>query len=138
MNHNRGFTLVEVLAAILILAIILPVFFQFFIFSQERTSDSQEKLVALNIAQKVLEQIKEDARTAEDEAQEAASPYWEVTHPSSSVSYPKTYDFTIQNHHVRVEVDKEVKEQPRLHMVKVSIFGRNGKLNSTVKGLVEI
>ena len=33
-------------------------FFQFFVFSQKNTTENKEKLVAVNLAQSVLEQIK--------------------------------------------------------------------------------
>ncbi|WP_394233119.1 prepilin-type N-terminal cleavage/methylation domain-containing protein [Niallia oryzisoli] len=58
MNNNRGFTLLEILAAIVILGIILTVFFQFFLLSQKATTGNEDKLVAVNIAEGVLEKIR--------------------------------------------------------------------------------
>ncbi|NMD69139.1 type II secretion system protein [Bacillus sp. DNRA2] len=58
MRNDRGFTLVEVLASVVILALLATVFFQMFVFSQKTTTTSKEKLVALNVAQGVLERIK--------------------------------------------------------------------------------
>lgn len=57
VKNENGFTLIEILAGIFILGIILTVFFQFFIFSQKTTTHSKDELVALNLANSVLEKI---------------------------------------------------------------------------------
>lgn len=58
MNNNRGFTLLEILASVVILGIILTVFFQVFIVSQKATTSNEDKLAAINMAETVLERIK--------------------------------------------------------------------------------
>ncbi len=57
MKNEGGFTLIEILAGIFILGIVLTVFFQFFVFSQKTTTDNKEQLVALEVAETVLERI---------------------------------------------------------------------------------
>ena len=57
MKNEGGFTLIEILAGIFILGIVLTVFFQFFIFSQKTTTDNKERLVALKLAETVLERV---------------------------------------------------------------------------------
>jgi prepilin-type N-terminal cleavage/methylation domain-containing protein len=141
MNNNHGFTLVEVLATIVILGIIILSFFQFFIFSQKTTTNNQDKLVAINVAQKVLEQIKEEAGEPDSTAQK--SQYWLVTHPADYI-YVKTYggeshQETVngKTYSVAIVVTQE-KPDSNLYMVTVSINGVDDRSESTVKGLVEL
>ncbi|WP_174732733.1 type IV pilus modification PilV family protein [Mesobacillus harenae] len=147
MNNNNGFTIIEVLASIVILVILLTIFFQFFIFSKSASSNNQEKLVAINIAQKVLEQIKADA-------------YPEITENADpAITYPYTYDkesscdsleasetagcinryvthINKTSYLTKIIVNEEM--EMRLHSVEVIIEDDNGKIKSKVKGFVEI
>lgn len=136
MGNNRGFTLIEVLASIVILSIIITGLFQYFIFSQKTTTSSQEKLVAINIAQSVMEQIKEDANSSE---KPEIAPYWEVTHPSPGVSYPKTYSpIKVEGENYTVTVSVGVKLENGLQMVSVAVQDDFSKIKSSVKGLVKL
>lgn len=141
MNNNRGFTLIEVLASIMILAIIVTSFFQFFIFSQKSTMNSQDKLVGINIAQKVLEQIKEEAEKSD--SYPTKSQYWIVTHPNDQ-NYVKTYQGAGykemdggKTYFIKIDVIAE-KPESNLYMITVSVNGSDNKCDSTVKGLVEL
>lgn len=138
MKDNRGFTLIEVLLSIVILAVIVTTFFQFFIMSQETTVNNQDKLVAINIAQKVLEQIKEDsqAQVNSDDSQ-----YWEITHLAAAVNYPKTYGAyteTADSKQFQVIVNVDTTLDNGLQMVTITVHGNDNKILSTVKGLVEL
>jgi prepilin-type N-terminal cleavage/methylation domain-containing protein len=142
MNNNRGFALVEVLATIVILGIIILSFFQFFIFSQKTTTNNQDKLVAINVAQKVLEQIKEEAGET-DSTTAQKSQYWSVTHPADHI-YVKRYageghqeNVNGKTYSVQIEVTQE-KPDSNLYMVTVSINGLDDRSESSVKGLVEL
>lgn len=144
MNSNAGFTLVEVLVSIIILALIVTGFFQFFIFSQKMTVSNQGNLVGINIAQSVLEQVKEKS-------------YPEVTVPSAV--YPKTFDAastctssdqtvkdmclkryqkTVNNKNFSIEIIVGTEIGHNLHSVKVKVYGKDRRLKSTVKGMIEI
>lgn len=74
--QNQGFTLVEVLASLVLLSIILLTFFQLFIFSNKTAVSNNEKLVAVNLAKATLERVKLD-------------PFSYINEPSSSVNYEK-------------------------------------------------
>lgn len=148
MKNNRGFTLIEILASITILGLLLTAFFQFFIFSQKTTTSNQEKLVALDIAQSVFEQIKKNA-------------YPEVTSVDIDADddYPKVYNFetvcsigdedtvnqcakryTISSNnktfHIKIIVDKKL--DVGILSVEVQVCNANGNIKSKVKGFVEI
>lgn len=139
MNNNRGFTLVEVLISIIILGVIITGFFQFFLFSQKTTTCNQEKLVAINIAQTVLEQIKEDAHTDGDPVQK--SPYWLISHPAAAVDYPANYGpypKSVDGQQYTVKVAVGEKLDNGLQMVTVFVLWDDDKFKSTVKGLVDL
>lgn len=60
MKNEGGFTLIEILAGIVILGFVLTVFFQFFMFSQKTTTNNKDQLIALNAAETMLERIVEN------------------------------------------------------------------------------
>jgi prepilin-type N-terminal cleavage/methylation domain-containing protein len=149
MRNDHGFTLIEVLASILILTILATVFFQMFIFSQKTTTSNQDKLVALNVAQGVLERIKHGS-------------YSEITNisPETQVAYPKTYNlsdcasydepeksacekrYKIKvndiDYSIAIIVGEKVETGLSVYPVEVKVNGDDGKLKSKVKGFVEI
>lgn len=59
--NERGFTIVELLAAIVILSIILLSVMQIFIFSTKTVTSTQSKLVTTHLAKATIERIKVDA-----------------------------------------------------------------------------
>jgi prepilin-type N-terminal cleavage/methylation domain-containing protein len=142
VDDNRGTTLIEVLVSIIILGMILTGFFQFFIFSQQTTTNNQEKLVAINIAQSVLEQIKGNA-------------YPEITENSDTKIYDSTSVCTGSNQSVKneclnrymktennkdysIEIEVDPKLSNGLHIVKVNVYGQGRFLESSVKGMIEL
>lgn len=146
MRTNEGFTLIEILASIVILGILLTGFFQFFIFSQKTTTSNQDKLVALNIAQKVFEQVKNNAYPEVTVIDTTVPVEYPVTHDFVNVcssgdadklsgckeiitSNNKTYDVKI--------VVSEKKEDLLLLFVKVQVFDASGYMKSNVKGYVK-
>jgi prepilin-type N-terminal cleavage/methylation domain-containing protein len=140
MRNDRGFTLVEILISIIILGIIMTGFFQFFIFSQKTTARNQDKLVAINVAQKALEQIKELAQTETAPADVHLLSYWNIAHPDKTIVYPKSYDSLSESvdgktYRVLVSIDTQINNG--LQMVTVSVHD-SGQNVSTVKGLVKL
>ena len=142
MSNERGFSLVEILCSIVILGLVATVFFQFFLFSQKTTTSSQEKLVAINIAQGVLERMNHRG-------------YLEITEPEDpeSIAYPKTYStstcnvtecpkYTFRINNVDYKIVIEVGEKPdsklRIRSVVVKVLDADNKPQSSVKGFVEI
>ncbi|WP_226036522.1 type IV pilus modification PilV family protein [Aquibacillus saliphilus] len=58
--NNNGFTLVELLAAITILSIVIISFLGFFSQSTLFSSKTDDKLTALNVAERILSEVKND------------------------------------------------------------------------------
>ena len=150
MRNNKGFTLVEILVSVTILMMVGTMFFQFFVFSQKVTTDNKEKLVAINLAQSVLEQIK-NSKDAYPEITEA--------NVHASISYPKKYDLetvcisgdttctqrykkTVNGvtYQIVIEVGEELdgSEGIPLHPVEVKIYCSQGNKASSVKGLIKL
>lgn len=141
MRNNRGFTLVETLISTIILGVIITGFFQFFIFSQKTTTNNQDKLVAINVAQKALEQIKESPQTETAPASDPLLSYWRITHPDPAIVYPKSYlpiSESIDGKQFTVTVSVDSQMDNGLHMVTVTVKGTGGKVEGTVKGLVDL
>lgn len=57
-KHEEGFTLVEILASVVIISIILIGVFNFIIFSNKTAATNNEKLVAIHLAKSTMERIK--------------------------------------------------------------------------------
>ncbi|GAA0450492.1 type II secretion system protein [Alkalibacillus silvisoli] len=65
MRSNQGFTLIEILGAITILSIVLISFIGFFSQSIILSSKVEDELTAINIAESVLSEIKDDPSEVE-------------------------------------------------------------------------
>jgi prepilin-type N-terminal cleavage/methylation domain-containing protein len=154
MKKSDGFTLIEVLASIVILSLLLTSFFQFFIFSQKTTASNKEKLVAINVAQSAIEEIR-DGKFSEitDKAKTTGTIYPKTYEGPANCNDPdvtkKTecldrYKFTEGNFHfyITVEVGAERKDSQGvlngLHNVTVYVYKDNGKKISSVKGVIGI
>lgn len=135
MKNEGGYTLIEILAGVFILGIVLTVFFQFFIFSQKTTTDNKEQLVALKLAETVLEQMISDKSIYRDK----------LVDIEGVLTYEFNYDEPYDEYKVKITVGDEQKitvdgEQRGLgvYHVTVSVFGKNNQELSKVKGLVEL
>lgn len=153
MNKIGGFTLVEVLASIVLLVILGVVFFEFFVASQDTAANNEGKLDAVMIAQSVLEDIKNGK-------------YPEITSDCGKASYPKVFqnrsstanracDMSVvkdkadcqaryekrnnnDRYYVEIEVGSELESGLGLHPVEVKVFDRAGKMRSSLRGAVKI
>lgn len=67
MNNEKGFTLIEVLASLVIVTIILLAFSQIFISNNQYANKNTEKLVVVNLADAYLERIRVTAMYREKE-----------------------------------------------------------------------
>ncbi len=150
MKNNNGFTLVEILVSITLLMIVGITFFQFFVFSQKNTSENKEKLVAVNLAQSVLEQIKnsKDAYPEVNEADVHGSASYPVKYDvetvctSNEATCIERYEKTVNGltYQIVIEVGEELDESKglMLHPVEVKIYCPQGDEASSVKGLIEL
>ena len=60
VNNQKGFSLIEVIASIVIISIVLLSFFQLFVQSNKTAAANNEKLVVINLADAQLERLKLD------------------------------------------------------------------------------
>lgn len=138
MKNNHGFTLVEILASITILFLLGTVFFQTFIFSQKATSDNQDKLVAINLAQSVLEEVK-----VKSVYEEIGSPgtYGSpvcIEDASNESGCNSKYQKWMNGKDYYIEIVVSEEHEKGLYPVEVKVYCNGGNLKSSVKGLVEL
>lgn len=145
---KNGYTLVEILVSISLLLLIGTVFFQFFTFSQKTTSRNEDKLVSINLAQSVLEEIKSSKWNVSDE--NANKNYLDIIKGSSKEPYnykscindydKKTcenlFKKKINGRTYDIEIYVDNKNEVGLYPVEIKIYS-NGQLQSSLKGLIE-
>lgn len=133
MKNNSGFTLVEVLVSMTLLMIVGITFFQFFIYSQKCTSENKEKLVAVSLAQSVLEEIK-NSKDAYPEIREAN------VHKNDDInSFDYIQEVNGVTYRIVIEVEKELDPLKGLTLHPVTVKVRCPQGNEvSVKGLVEL
>lgn len=124
MKKNHGFTLVEVLVSVVILAILGTVFFQFFVLSQKAASGNKEKIEAVTLAHAVLEDVK-------------SGEYPEITTGCSS-DFPMKKTVNKENYSIEIDVGAELEEGLKLHSIEIKVFDSDGKMQTSVRGVVEI
>lgn len=145
MKKNQGFTLVEILVSILLLVLLGFAFFQFFIFSQKATTGSKEKLAAVHLAQSVLEQVKTNDYPEITENMDVEKSHlpkrFHVGNACANADqncinrYKKKLNN--QTYQVEIEVDQKKNDTSCLLEVEVEILNQAGKLETSVKGLIE-
>ncbi|WP_147535420.1 type IV pilus modification PilV family protein [Bacillus marasmi] len=143
MRNERGFTLVEVLASITILAILATIFFQMFVFSQKTTTTSKEKLVALNVAQGVLERVKHGVHK-EIDTQKTYN-LQECNKKPNGVDCNELYNsFLINgvNYKVEIIIGEKDKTGLDIYWATVNVYDGDGEEDdkplSSVEGFVEL
>lgn len=140
MKDEGGFTLIEILAGIFILGIVLTVFFQFFIFSQKTTTDNKEQLVALKLAETVLERVITD-EVYKNDINKNRNNVTSETVCGENEDCKKRYHFTVNNNQyvTRIFVGDE-QDNLGIYLVTVEVYRNEitGKPLGEVKGLVEL
>lgn len=141
---NKGFTLVETLASLVLLIIILLSFTQIFIQTNDVAKKNNEKLVVINLADGVLEGLKvrpmKEIKTATD-----AQDYFKIsTNPSapsdSLLLNGKTYKVTYSASQSTTKYKNGFYSEKDLKLMKVvvTVISPNGKTKSSSEGYVSI
>lgn len=128
MENEQGFSLLEVIASILLIAIILLSFFHFFIQTNKTAVSNNEKLVVINLADAELERLKLD-------------PFTETLSKPGSHSYKefvtKTVHMNDRDYKIQIDATQNAEERSfKLINVIVEVVSENGKIKSSVEGYV--
>ncbi|WJY26439.1 type IV pilus modification PilV family protein [Sporosarcina trichiuri] len=141
MADEKGLTLVEVLAALLILGIVfvgfMTIFPQMDLFNQR----TESKIVTMNLAKQELAALKESpARLTPDRRRSSSTP----ANPYETYDFSKTgYDIQVDCHDAEKTSGgpkyacSDSAPVPRLHKIHISVK-EDGKLTSESFGYVEL
>lgn len=140
MENERGFTLVEILVSIVILSVIVPIFFQFFVVSQKVTTNNEDKLVAITVAEDVLDRIKHNLYPELVGKGRGIYTGDDCTGTNKDECL-KRYNIERNHNHYVIQIEI-VEDGPEnvvgLKLVEVKVFDDNGYFKSSVKGFVEL
>ncbi|MFJ8245679.1 prepilin-type N-terminal cleavage/methylation domain-containing protein [Peribacillus asahii] len=133
-NHN-GFTLIEVLASITILGIVLTVFLSFFSNSMTFSVKAEDRLTAINLAEKELHDVTNSIETyCKTENCEGPNNIPEDTYTRSPIELNnKTYLSTM------TPLPQTTEESSLgLLPISITIYSEDSKKLTTVYGYVEL
>lgn len=138
-NNQKGITLVEVVAAILIISLVTLSFSQFFIQSNKVSAYNNEKLVVINLANAELERLKFTPSN-----QLFGNGASQITKPSETyINYhTKTIEKTTFINEVSYLVKIIASQTREEHAAKlihitIDVYGPNNKSKSTVEGYIQ-
>ena len=134
-NNQKGFSLIEVIASIVIISIVLLSFFQLFVQSNKTAVANNEKLVVINLADAQLERFKLDHTVLTD-----------LEKLDSKVLNKKIKNFNLEpiilnNKFYSVKVlatVSEAEENLKIVNIVVTVTAPNGKTKSSVEGYVKL
>jgi|SRR5699024_2860382 len=140
-TDERGFTLVELLASVIILSIIIIGIFQMFIFSTKTASSNETKLVTTHLAKATIERVKVDA--------ESFFPFNEVEKEEKSISNANCHElngvdcdlFNMKVNDLEYEVELRVsqdEDEATLNLINVIVTVKqtDTNLSSKLEGYV--
>lgn len=131
LQNEKAFTLVEVIASIVLISIVLLSFVQIFIQTNQVANTNTEKLVVINLADAQLERLQIDST-------ELANIGTSRLSTASGVSLNpillnnKTYEVNVKLH--PNATDKNLK----LYNLVVTVTAQDGKTKSSVEGYVTL
>lgn len=136
-KDNRGFTLIEVLAAIVIISIILISFFQLFIQTNKTAAFNNERLVTINLADAALAKIQAKAytKTSNDIVNEFIN---DSSKPTTFAMNGKTYTISYQASQGINKVTNANYSEKDLNLIKVvvTVTAPDGKTRGSSEGYV--
>lgn len=94
-QNEKGFTLVEVIASLVIITIVLLSIAQLVIQSNKTTSINNEKLVVIDLAEAVLERLEDESHIVKEAIESAANPNSEIEIPLHSINFSNLSTETI-------------------------------------------
>ena len=127
IKKESGFTLIEIIASIVIITLVLLSFSQLFIQSSKTAAHNNEKLVLINLADAELERVRND-------------PFTLFTKPlTSPISTTKTKSLLLngQNYNVTINAYQSQDEfNMEIFNVLVTVGSNNSNSKTSVEGYV--
>jgi len=147
IKSQKGFSLIEVVASIVLISIMLLSFAQLFIATNKTATVNIEKLVTVNLADAVLAKLKSDPLTKiatkdlNDYFKDTSEPDAKKKNPPLEIDLNgKTYTITYtpsQNSNKYVNSDFTEKDLTLIKVV-VTVTSQNGKTRGSSEGYVSI
>lgn len=137
MKNNKGFTLIEVIASLVIITIVLISFAQIFIQANKQASLNNEKLVVINLADAVLEKLK--ATPVQKKTITNVNEYFQ-NEPTTMILNGKTYTISYQASQNSTKHTNTNFSESELNFIRVvvTVISPNGKTKATTEGYVVI
>ena len=145
LHNNKGFTLIEVIASIIIITIILLSFSQLFVQTNRTAATNTEKLVTVNLADAMLERVR--ARTY-TKATDIQSYFVDNTQANKKLKNPplevdlngRTYSVSYVASQSTTKSKNASYSERDLNLVKVvvTVTSPNGKTKGSSEGYVAI
>lgn len=138
IKKENGFTLIEVVASIVIITIVLTSFAALFIQNNKTAVYNNEKLVVINLAHAELERLKIDPFIKNGEG---VNNQGKITKPTTSNYTDKTTKITSLNNRdytITITANQSAQEKIfKIINVTIEAMSSNGKAKNSVEGYVE-
>jgi len=145
IKNPKGFTLIEVVASIIIISIVLLSFSQIFIQTNRVATTNTEKLVTINLADAMLARVRANTYTKKTDIQ---SYFVDNSEPNKKLKNPpleidlngKTYTITYKASQSTTLTKNASFSEKDLNLVKVvvTVTSPNGKTTGSSEGYVSI
>ena len=148
IKKERGFTLIEVVASIVIIGIVLISFSQLFIQSNKTAAYNNEKLVTINLADAMLVKLKAESFTKDTSITDVNKYFEDNSEPENSMKNPplaikmnnKTYAVSYEASQNNAELDNSNYSEEQLDLIKVvvTVTAPDGKIKGSSEGYVSL
>lgn len=139
VNHEKGFTLVEVLASVVIISLILSSFFGLLIFTNKSAVSNNAKLVTINLAKASIERMKIEPESyfSFTAIKETGRIYTKEDCPDEDCEKLYKLEVNEQEYDVQVKVSQNAEEK-RLQLINVVVTVKllESNIQSTVEGYI--
>ncbi|WP_404427809.1 prepilin-type N-terminal cleavage/methylation domain-containing protein [Ureibacillus chungkukjangi] len=144
-QNSKGFTLIEVVASIIIITIILLSFSQLFIQTNKTAAKNTEKLVTINLADAMLEKVRAGTYTKSTDIQ---SYFVDNSQPNKKLKNPpleidlngRTYSISYKATQSSTKSQNANFTEKELNLIKVvvTVTSPDGKTKGSSEGYVSI
>jgi prepilin-type N-terminal cleavage/methylation domain-containing protein len=147
-KHEQGYSLIEVIAAIVIIGIVLLGFSQMFIQSNKIAHKNNEKLATVNLADAMLERLKSESFSQDASITNLNDYFVDNSEPNRAKKNPPTliqmngkdYEVTYAASQNRNVVQNATYSEVQLKLIKVvvTVMAPDGKTKGSSEGYVSL